>query len=76
MEDKKIKHPTQEEIIAFNVEESNRVKERITYLREQINLEDDRIEEHKEELEKLMFPLKDDYGKWFPTQDMLDEGRL
>ena len=78
MEDKKVNYPTQEDIIAFNVEESKRVEERITYLREQIaagdRLDGYVLEGMKEELEKIMFPLKtDDDDKWFPSQNMLDE---
>ena len=72
-----VKHPTQDDIIAFNQKESKRVEERISYLREQIaagdRLDGYVLEGHKEELETLMFPLKIDDDKWFPSQNMLDE---
>ena len=78
MEDKKVNYPTQEEIIAFNQKETKRVEERVRYLREQIaaegRLDGYVLEGLKEELEKIMFPLKtDDDDKWFPSQNTLDE---
>ena len=76
MEDKKVNYPTQEDIIAFNRKESKKVEERIKYLKEQIaagnRLDGYVLEGMKEELEKIMFPLKTDDDKWFPTQSMLD----